>query len=193
MLTTRGPRGQRSQRGERGAVLVEGAFAVPIILLIVLAVLEFGMYFTSASATTSASRDGARYGVAHYARRSDPLVVSDEIRQVVERDLGSLTGFGTPTQMWIYRAEADGSPAGVGDCEVDCARYTWDGSAFAYDVTSDPWDDANACLLPGVPIDDLGVIVEVRHRPVSGTIGTGVRTIRERTVLRLEPLPTPQC
>ena len=55
------------------------------------------------------------------------------------------------------------------------------------------WTLVDACSTEGSRhIDDIGVMVEVDHENLTGVIGSN-RLIRERTVLRLEPLPTTQC
>lgn len=175
--------------------LTEAVFILPVLFAITLAVTEFGFYFSSSSTTIAASRDGARYGTAFYATRADKLAVGDEIRGVVEEDLGVLTGQGVPVQMWIYKAAPGGLPIGGLACTDDCMRYTWDGSEFVFQPGSSAiWTVVDACATTASPeIDDIGVMVEVRHDLLTGVIGGSDRTIRERTVLRLEPLPTTQC
>lgn len=181
--------------GDDGVALLEAAIVFPVIMMVILAVIEFGMLFSSTSTTTSSTRDGARYATAFYAVRSDKVAVGDEIRATVERDLGALTGQGEPVRMWVYRATpATGEPSGGVACGSDCLRYTWDTSTnhFVYDATSVPWSglSVDACL---PTLDEIGVMVEVRHDMLTGVIGSAPKTIRERTVLRLEPLPTSQC
>ncbi len=188
---------RRRARGHRGAVLVEAVFALPILFGLTFAVIEFGMYFSSSSTTISSTRDGARYATAHFATRADKLAVGDDIKAVVEDDLAALTGQGTPTQMWIYKATASGMPAGGLECTSDCMRYTWDdvNDEFDYQAgSSSLWTVVDACSTTLSPaVDDVGVMVEVRHSLITGVIGNADKTIRERTALRLEPLPTHQC
>ena len=178
-------------------MLVEAAVAFPVLILIILATIEVGFYFSSQSTTTTASRDGARYATAFYAVKADKLAVGDEIKGEVERDLRALSGQGTPVQMWIYRATASGDPTGGLSCTANCLRYTWNPGTGVFDyqpATSHPWTTVDACITAGSPgLDEVGVMVEVRHQLLSGAIGSGQRTVRERTVLRLEPLPTSQC
>lgn len=49
--------------GDGGAVLVEAAFAMPFLLLVVLGMFDFGILEFQRSQATSAARDGARTGV----------------------------------------------------------------------------------------------------------------------------------
>lgn len=184
-----------ADESQRGATLIEAAIVMPLVFLITLAVLEFGLAFATISTTTSASRDGARYATTFFATKPDKLAVSHEIREVVERDLGSLTS-ATPRWLWIYKATPSGEPIGGRECTTDCFRFEWNSSAGGFVYRSDlsnPWSLVNACFSMANTIDEVGVMVEVDHHLLTTAIGRGVRTIRERTVLRLEPLPTYQC
>lgn len=53
----------RHRRGERGAELVEFALVLPVLLLIVAGIFEFGLLFQRFQAVTNAAREGARVGV----------------------------------------------------------------------------------------------------------------------------------
>jgi hypothetical protein len=187
----------RRLRGDDGAALVEGAIVIPVLLAITLAVIEFGMLFSSVSTTTSASRDGARYATTFYATRADKVAVGNDIRAVVEHDLKALTNQGQPVRMWIYKANASGQPTGGLECTADCLRYSWsptDGEFVYQPGSSSVWTNVDACFDTATrTIDEIGVMVEVRHDLLTGVVGSGNRVLRERTVLRLEPLPTNQC
>jgi Flp pilus assembly protein TadG len=47
-------------RGERGAELVEFAFALPLLLFVVLGIIDFGFLFRDYEILTNAAREGAR-------------------------------------------------------------------------------------------------------------------------------------
>ena len=49
-------------RGEQGAELVEFALTLPLLLLLVLGIIEFGFLFQEYEVVTNASREGARLG-----------------------------------------------------------------------------------------------------------------------------------
>jgi Flp pilus assembly protein TadG len=53
---------RRAQRSERGQTMVEVGLILPIFLITLLAIIEFGWWAAVASATGSASREAARYG-----------------------------------------------------------------------------------------------------------------------------------
>jgi Flp pilus assembly protein TadG len=48
------------RRGERGAELIELAFVLPILLLVVSAIMDFGFLFQRYEVVTNAAREGAR-------------------------------------------------------------------------------------------------------------------------------------
>jgi len=50
-------------RSERGAELIEFAIVVPLLILMLAAIMDFGMLFRTYEAVTNAAREGARVGV----------------------------------------------------------------------------------------------------------------------------------
>jgi Flp pilus assembly protein TadG len=50
-------------RSERGAELIEFALILPILILLLAGIFEFGLMFRSYEAVTNAAREGARVGV----------------------------------------------------------------------------------------------------------------------------------
>ena len=57
------PHWMRWRRDERGAALLEMAFVLPMLLLISIAILEFGRAFQTWQILTNAAREGARVAV----------------------------------------------------------------------------------------------------------------------------------
>lgn len=53
----------KSLRNERGQSLVEFAIILPILLVIIMGIIEFGMMMNSYLAISNASREGARIGI----------------------------------------------------------------------------------------------------------------------------------
>ena len=49
-------------RGEGGASLVEFALVMPLLVLLMFGIIDFGRYFFAASSINSATRESARYG-----------------------------------------------------------------------------------------------------------------------------------
>ena len=56
-------RRNRKLRDERGAQLIEAALVLPLLLLVVLGILDFGMLFWQFEGVTNAAREGARIAI----------------------------------------------------------------------------------------------------------------------------------
>lgn len=56
----------KSRRKERGAVAVEMAIVLPLLLLILLGIIEFGRAYNVQVSLTQAAREGARHAAIHY-------------------------------------------------------------------------------------------------------------------------------
>ena len=77
---------------ERGQSLIEFAAVVPLFLLVVMGVVDFGVGLKSWIQITNAAREAARFGAIHCAEGDiDGESVSD---LVVERAIDSATGLG---------------------------------------------------------------------------------------------------
>lgn len=61
MATLSGFRGRLRQ--ERGAELIEMALVLPLLMLIIMGIIDFGFMFRELSVVTNAAREGARAGV----------------------------------------------------------------------------------------------------------------------------------
>lgn len=196
---------RRCARRDRGAVLVEAAFVLPVFLLLIFGVIEWGLFFSGSATSTSSAREGSRFGSANFAVAANKQTAADAIKDVVQKDLGALTGQETPVRLFIYKADANGRPnsGNFTSCTADCYRYDWVGSGFVLDPTSPGWNQPSACLTVIVnnqvthpDLDTIGVYVEVVHRYVSGfltPIVGATTTIAEHATTRIEPLPQSQC
>ncbi|MBT2552948.1 TadE/TadG family type IV pilus assembly protein [Arthrobacter sp. ISL-5] len=61
------PKCSASRIGEKGAAAVEFALILPILLMLVLGIFEFGRAFNIQVALSEAAREAARYAAVHYA------------------------------------------------------------------------------------------------------------------------------
>ena len=192
--------GRGPSRDERATAIIEAAFVIPVLVVIVLGIMEFGLVFASTSTATQASRSGTRVAAVQYAAAGTTAqaqrTATDSIAAAVSADLKGLGG-ATPVGIAIYKVDptsTSGLPVGgnpgvgmTGGCTDRCVRYTWNGTTMAY--SSGSWTDPDAC---GATIDSIGVYVQVNHKYVTGLLGS-TRTVTGKTVMRLEPLSTDQC
>lgn len=65
-------------KNNRGAALVEFAIVLPLLLLLLVGIIEFGLLFYNKQVLTNASREGARAGIARVGNISD--IVDDYCR-----------------------------------------------------------------------------------------------------------------
>jgi Flp pilus assembly protein TadG len=183
--------------GDGGAVLVEAVFVFPVVIFITMAILEYGMLFAAQSTTQSSTRDGARYASANFATAGSNQAAADLVRDAVAKDLSARTGYDTPVQMLVYKADANGNPSGTfSACTANCYHYTWNAGTqtFVFDSPLTQWTNPSACITGGVSggLDSVGVYVELRHNYITTAFGTSAN-VKEHTVTRLEPLPAIQC
>ncbi len=76
MLNLIRKRTEKGQKGEKGQALVEFALLVPIFLILMFAIVDFGMGFYSWITVTNSAREGARLGAVQ--------ATNDEIIERVE-------------------------------------------------------------------------------------------------------------
>jgi Flp pilus assembly protein TadG len=81
-------RRQREWRGEAGAELVEMALTLPLILMVLLGLSDFGLMFQKCEVVNNSAREGARYAAAH------PNTPASEVQT---RVLNYIQGSGLPT------------------------------------------------------------------------------------------------
>ncbi|MGZ4681772.1 MAG: TadE/TadG family type IV pilus assembly protein [Acidimicrobiales bacterium] len=134
----------RRLHGDRGAVLVEAAFVLPVMLFLAMAVLEFGYLQLRQSQLSSASRDGARTGIITW----------------VDADKGSYSGGTCPSSPTAFTGictsvlkRLTGAP--VSGITVAC----YDGSTTTVKACRD------GTVVEG--IDTMGVTVTYGYKPVT--------------------------
>ena len=72
----------RKRRGEAGTSVVEMAFVLPLLLLCLFAIGDFGVAFTRWNSLTNAVREGARVGVV-FRDPCDAATVTAEVQNTV--------------------------------------------------------------------------------------------------------------
>ena len=62
---------KRLRRNEKGQALVEFALVMPILLLLLCGIIDFGWIYYNQITLNNAAREGARYAVIHYDPTTD--------------------------------------------------------------------------------------------------------------------------
>ena len=178
----------RRRRGdERGAVLVEAAIILPVLLLVVLGIVEYSLAFKNSLAVSSATRSGARTASAQPRQEA----FADNAAAAVAVAMSAIDQ-AAPQELWIYEANSSGMPDSNNfvTCS-ECVRYRWDGDDWG-EPFYEGWTygEQNAC---SGEADTIGVYVRAEHRFMTSLFGSA-RTLEDHTVMRLEPIPTSaQC
>jgi hypothetical protein len=182
--------GKFPDRRERGAAAVEPAIVAPFLLMMVIGIVEFGMYFHNSTAASTAVAAGARTAVTQARIDGYQTTVSDSVKAAM-RNVSS-----KPVLLTIYKADPDtGEPAGgmVGKdfstCLADCYRFTWDLPAKTWvQVAGVEWPAlAQAACGPLGHNDYLGVQLTLRYRSATGLLLEN-KEITATSMMRLEPV-----
>lgn len=89
-------------KDERGAVLIEMAVVLPVLLAIGLGVFEFGNIFYQYHLLSNAVRDAARYA----SGRTDDVCVANSAAQTAVKDIGLKNGVGQITPVFSISCSA---------------------------------------------------------------------------------------
>lgn len=117
---------RRQRAGRRrldgGVTVVEAAFALPILLLFVAALLDLGMWAYFSNQASNAARDGARAGIIRHELAD--VVGSDDWNEIVSAIEDHLPGRDiTASDITITCVGADATPhASCADAQVDDSR-----------------------------------------------------------------------
>lgn len=195
MSGPRRPTGRRSR--SRGQGLVEFAVSVPVFVLLLFGMLEFGFAFSHNLTLEYATREGARTGAALGPGTANvPCAqVDDQIIAAVQRVItspGSPVDINRISAVRIYKADAAGGQAGPLNTWVPGAGPTVDGIPLRFRLSgSVGW---NACTRDnGGNPDSLGVSLVYSYRLISplgiflGMSGTPTFSMSDRTVMALNP------
>ncbi len=123
----------RRRPAERGQGMVEFAMLVPVFLLILLGLLEFGFVFDEQMTLAYGTREGARSGAAFGAGNSTSLPCADVDKNIVaavQRVLkgpGSRVALASSTQIQLFRATASGGIVGGCGQHLELQPGQWAG------------------------------------------------------------------
>ncbi len=183
----------RKDQSERGASAVEFAIVLPVLILLIFGIIEFGLYFreslTIASAAASAARTGATMGTREEA--------DNAILQALEAGLYDQVDSSVLISVEIYEARpVDGVPTGPSDfytfvpTSVTCKWSPCPDPAEPGGGPSGSWtpDLRDTTLTPGGGgLDVLGVAITYHHSTITNIIPGIDRNYTERALVRLEP------
>ena len=180
-------------RTERGAVLVEMAIVVPIFIVLVFGMLEFGLAFKDKLTMEHAVNQGSRRATV----LGQDATADIEILTAFEDGLVGAASIDVVVWVDIFKTNADGSK-GVYDRYVpdaDGIPCDWDPcpdpaivSPVTYGSPADyPPCGRDVALEPGDGVDTIGVEVEYTHDWVTGVLGFSTQTWHETAHARMEP------
>ncbi len=180
-MKPRAKRGRRPRRHrEQGAVAVETALVSLVLVAILFGIIEASFLFRDANVISSASRAGARLAA------SEP-VASSFAADAAKQSVNAMSGIekSAVTNIWVYKAQADGTPAGGATCSSSCIKFTVS-AAGVLSSGSGSWSGRQACA--GSSLDRVGVRVAFKHKAAMGFMFDG-KMLTESTIMQLEPIP----
>jgi len=174
-----------SKRRERGAAAVEAALVTPLFIMLIIGIMEFALFFMDNLGASNAVKAGVRMASAEARNANYAQDAADRIQAE-----GGAINKNKVQQLWVYKANPTNDfPLGsssFADCTV-CVKFTWNGSRFV-PQSSPTWlaSSMNACA--SGPPERVGVYLELKHDALTRIAFSSI-TIRESTVIRLEPIP----
>lgn len=202
--------GAPDRAGERGQSIVELALMIPVFLMLLLGMLEFGMAFDHVLTISYATREGARTGAAlvngggtlgcNSGQSPNAATVDPQIVAAIERVLaspGSQVRLDQVTQIRIYKATSTGAET-TGFVNVwsyaPGAGPTVDGSPLDFSPVSTGWQ---ACARTNtLPVPSIGIGIRYRYgfsTPLGGIFaltggpsGTGL-DMTDKSIMAMNP------
>lgn len=193
------PRRADRRDRSRGQSLVEFAVSVPVFVLLLFGMLEFGFAFSHNLTLEYATREGARTGAA--LGPGTPNVPCAQVdNQIIAGVQRVLTSPGSPVDVSrisairIYKADAGGNMLGTSSTTMTWIYGTGptvDGIPLKFKWNAGTWD---ACSRDnGASPDSIGVSLVYSYRLISplgiflGMTGTPAFQMSDRTVMALNP------
>jgi hypothetical protein len=96
------------KKGQEGQSIVEVAFALPVLFLLVIGIIELGHALTAYNQTINAAREGARFGSMGGSDTGIETIVQGAASQLVSYNE-------TNSDLWVVRAEMDESCSVISD------------------------------------------------------------------------------
>jgi hypothetical protein len=175
--------------GDRGQSMVEFALILPVFLIILMGMLEFGIVYNHRNAMAYAVREGARVGASLGNGGSNSAGVDPAILAAVQRGLTDPILVENIATIEIYQASSNGAPV---PGKVD--KYDRYGNA----IGSAGWPATSRT--PGMTDDSIGIRVVYNFQPqtplaillglfLNGNPPYTTIPMTDMAVFRLEPAP----
>jgi len=197
-------------RNERGAIAVEAAIVVPLLVVLMFGVVEIALMMRDSVAVSSSVRTGSRIASASagagpgtcQASSNPPPCTPATVPAFAQAAADSIQRAGSAmpkdsiSWVMIYEANVGGYPLPVGNtklvCQTNCVTYVWDAALDRFRYQAGTWasTSVNACVNDPLQTS-VGVAMLAQHKSVTGFIGSV--SLSERSVMRFEPLPSEQC
>ena len=210
MIARPAPRSARRASRQRGQGLTEFALLLPVFLLLLVAMLEFGLAFGDRLTLGNATREGARIGAALGTGMTttcsgDPRSVDATVIASVQNILkstGSDITMSDITQIRIFKASASGTQVGAyanvwtytpgagPDADPDAGTEILD-----FSPSSTNWTACSRDNTPPDP-DSIGVRIDYRYRletPLAALVAfvggsqASTYTMVDSTIMSLNP------
>jgi hypothetical protein len=192
---------RRSRDGQRGQGMIEFAIIVPVFMLLLMGMLEFGFVFTHNLSLEYATREGARVGssLSDGGSAATPATCTAIDQDIIDAVTKVLKSPGSPilgdpnAVAWIkiWQSDASGNP-------VAGTINTWmnknDGSLTFTPPASPVWPCTSRNSIP--PSDSIGVSLSYTYTMVTplgavekffGPAGPATLPMTDKTVMSLNP------
>ena len=205
---------RRRYRGERGAVALEAALTLPILLLVLLGIIEFTFLMRDHAVVVSDTRiaariasTGANAGQAVCASGpSAPVCDPKNVPALAQQaaDAVQRSGSAMPVDqiqyLLVYKANSGGYPGADSNTTMptscagysSCVMFKWRPSENKFRYNSGTWISStiNACF-PG-NLDRVGIQLVAKHKNFTGLFGSYLN-LDDHAVMNFEPLPAQIC
>ena len=189
-------RSPRVRGGDEGQAFVEFALLLPLLMLIVIGLMEFGMFINSRNAVEFASRDGSMLAAEGGNGAGTDCVVLDK----VERDIVSPARNIRIQTVTIYWSDRNGDQMGnngniyTRSGSTTCNYGGGQSLTVPYTLTTPNYVEGVRCdVLAGCGgshpgLDTIGVRVTYQHRWVTTLVQqTGTISFTVASATRMEP------
>lgn len=178
--------------------MVEFAIVLPVFLLVLMGVLEFGFAFSHHMTMEYATREGARMGaaLANGSTAFNCKVVDEQVVAAVQRVLtasGSQIDLNQVGELRIYQADGNGEEQGSANVWTPGKGPKVDGAPLLFKYSTGNWDACSRNNAGFGQTDSIGISLVYDYRYVTplgsllGLVGTPVLTMGDRTVMALNP------